>query len=355
MQGRGAASSWVSVTPSGWRAVSRRTLERGSGVETPKLGSVCRVRVQSQAADDPGAQADRPTGVDAQERQEDTHTAGLDGSPSSVVQVPLSEWVELRLGEGQCDVIEGCLESMRAGGVCELLVTALDSNTGPKGRVAERGGGQGAQPGWRDGAPPPPCQRLRVELQSFSPGRESWEMSLPEKWAWIRAHKQRGGERFRAGDVWGAADCYGRALRLLATLSRGGAGASGALGSSPDDRGDEDKATEGQSVSEGEYRRVRSELHANMSLCQLKLGQPHKARVSAAQATELDPASTKAWFRLGLACSELGELDAARTGLTRVLELQPGSASALRALRDIEAREKAISCQLGRALSKMFT
>uniref|UniRef100_W5NAK2 FKBP prolyl isomerase like n=1 Tax=Lepisosteus oculatus TaxID=7918 RepID=W5NAK2_LEPOC len=346
MQGRGAASSWVSVTPSGWRAVSRRTLERGSGVETPKLGSVCRVRVQSQAADDPGAQADRPTGVDAQERQEDTHTAGLDGSPSSVVQVPLSEWVELRLGEGQCDVIEGCLESMRAGGVCEVIhspwVCACSSSPwtatrDPRGE-------------WRSGA-----ERLRVELQSFSPGRESWEMSLPEKWAWIRAHKQRGGERFRAGDVWGAADCYGRALRLLATLSRGGAGASGALGSSPDDRGDEDKATEGQSVSEGEYRRVRSELHANMSLCQLKLGQPHKARVSAAQATELDPASTKAWFRLGLACSELGELDAARTGLTRVLELQPGSASALRALRDIEAREKAISCQLGRALSKMFT
>lgn len=38
----------------------------------------------------------------------------------SVFQVPLGNWTVLRLGEGQCDVTESCVERMRAGEKCEV-------------------------------------------------------------------------------------------------------------------------------------------------------------------------------------------------------------------------------------------
>lgn len=59
----------------------------------------------------------------------------------------------------------------------------------------------------------------RLELHSFSPGKESWEMTSAEKWTWVKAHKERGSQRFGKGDVWGASDCYCRAVKLLITLT----------------------------------------------------------------------------------------------------------------------------------------
>lgn len=38
----------------------------------------------------------------------------------SVLQVPLGDWTTLRLGEGQCDITEACVEGMRAGEKCEV-------------------------------------------------------------------------------------------------------------------------------------------------------------------------------------------------------------------------------------------
>ena len=38
----------------------------------------------------------------------------------SALQVPLSDWTTLRLGEGQCDVTEACVERMRAQEKCEV-------------------------------------------------------------------------------------------------------------------------------------------------------------------------------------------------------------------------------------------
>ena len=40
----------------------------------------------------------------------------------SVLQVPLGDWTTLRLGEGQCDITEACVEGMRAGEKCEVRV-----------------------------------------------------------------------------------------------------------------------------------------------------------------------------------------------------------------------------------------
>lgn len=239
-------------------------------------------------------------------------------------------------------------------------------------------------------------RHFMVELQSFTPGRESWEMSACEKWEWVKEQRERGGQRFREGDLWGAADCYSRALKLLITLKgeksegetdrkkgggevegeekknvleggeergsrangesvEGQGGGAGGEGAERDPATGIEKNTQEKIPLGDDYNVVRAGLHSNLALCQLKVGEPARAQRSSTKATELDPASTKAWYRLGQACSQLGELGMARTALRKVLELQPGSPSALKALREVGLQEKEQDSKLGHRLSKMFS
>lgn len=43
----------------------------------------------------------------------------------TVLQVPLGDWTTLRLGEGQCDITEACVERMKAGEKCEVSVKTV--------------------------------------------------------------------------------------------------------------------------------------------------------------------------------------------------------------------------------------
>lgn len=196
-----------------------------------------------------------------------------------------------------------------------------------------------------------------VELKAFTPGRESWEISPGEKWEWVKSHKERGGVRFRSGDVWGAADSYSRALKLLITL----------YGHVRDvkKKGQEQESEEQRDTNTGdkthylpsanEFKTAKAELYSNLSLCQLKLNQPERAKDSAAKATQLEPGATKAWYRLGQACQTVNELEEAKQAFRKLLELQPESPAALKALKNIANREKERNAQLGLRLSKMFS
>lgn len=179
-------------------------------------------------------------------------------------------------------------------------------------------------------------------------------MPSSEKWEWVKSHKERGGVRFRNGDVWGAADSYSRALKLLITIPCHFRETS--------TNGQDDKQTEWD-VDDGakdlpsvtEYKTTKAELHSNLSLCQLKLNQPERARNNAVKATDLHPAGSKAWYRMGQACQMINDLEEARKAFCKLLELQPDSPAALKALKNIASREKETNTQLGRRLSKMFS
>lgn len=108
-------------------------------------------------------------------------------------------------------------------------------------------------------------------------------------------------------------------------------------------------------LSASEYKVLKAELHSNLSLCQLRLGQPEKARANAAKATRLEPSGAKAWYRLGQACQQVNELGEARQAFRRLLELQPESPVALRALKEVASREKLTNTELAQRLSKMFS
>ncbi|XP_076840555.1 FK506-binding protein-like isoform X2 [Brachyhypopomus gauderio] len=326
------------------------------------MGSVCKIRICLKK---------RSTDTTQSQRCNETEPAVSDDSgeqviqhprsQNSVLQVPLDRWIQLRMGDGQCDITESCLEGMRAGEICEIMVMVHQEE--PKllsrdghGIHSDRtiGEGQSVQP-----------QCFSLELQSFTPGQESWQMTPANKWAWVQSHKQRGTERFRKGDIWGAAQSYCCAVKLVITLK--GHTRANKLDEGDRDRcdltsehvnGEETKEKEAEDSlipTEEEYRAVKAELHSNLSLCQLRLGQPLKARGSSSKATALDPLNIKAWYRLGQACLEVKDFEEARQAFDKVLELQPDSISARNALKQVHARAKEFDSKLGLRLSKMFS
>ena len=79
------------------------------------MGSLCKVRV-SLKEDPEGLSSE--SDVPAEPSQEEP--IPYPRSNSAALQVPLGDWTTLRLGEGQCDVTEACIERMRAQETCEV-------------------------------------------------------------------------------------------------------------------------------------------------------------------------------------------------------------------------------------------
>nr|XP_020490733.1 FK506-binding protein-like [Labrus bergylta] len=342
-------TSWVSLCPRGlWKIQQKRNGRKRQEIISPpgddatcscspRLGSFCQVRVRLKASMDAANSEVSENGNEKLDRSltgvTDAEATAFPRCQDSVLQVPLGDWITLRLGEGQCDITETCVEGMRAGEKCEILISPVEN--GP------------------DDENTPIC--ATVELKAFTPGKESWEMSAGDKWDWVKSHKERGGVKFRLGDVWGAADSYSRALKLLITLY-GHIREAEKKGQQQEAEEHTDSGDKSQCLpSENEFRTTKAELHSNLSLCQLKLNQPERAKASAAKATQLEPGGAKSWYRLGQACQMVNELEEAKQAFRKLLELQPESSAALKALKNIANKEKETNTQLGLRLSKMFS
>ncbi|XP_004452446.2 FK506-binding protein-like [Dasypus novemcinctus] len=243
----------------------KKVITHGQGLDKPKLGSRCQVQV-----------------------------LGFPFEPG-----PPEGWTELTLGVGPWreetwgELLEKCLESMRQGEEAELQL-----------------------PG-HSGAP------VRLTLASFTQGRDSWELEASEKEALAREERARGTELFRAGNPARAAQCYGRALRLLLTLPPPG----------PPER---------------------TALHANLAACQLLLGQPQLAAQSCDRVLEREPGHLKALYRRGVAQAALGNLEEATADLKRVLELDPKNRAAQVVLGQVIIQGKKQDAGLAQGLRKMF-
>lgn len=96
----------------------------------PRLGSLCRVRVRLKADMEDANSSGSDEGSEKKPIQPDQAVSDVTEAMEtaftrchdSVLQVPLGDWTTLRLGEGQCDIAEACLEGMRAGEICEVRV-----------------------------------------------------------------------------------------------------------------------------------------------------------------------------------------------------------------------------------------
>lgn len=336
--------SWVSVCPLGlwrvWRKQIHSSTSRHNAepFKHPQLGSVCHVRVKlkmetSDVSDVPckrGQECGLPS--PAAKHTDSTSSSSSTRCQSAVLQVPLGAWTTVTMGEGQCDITEACLEQMNSGDKLEIRLTPLEPGSEMAGDSDQ-------------------AFSITVELKTFTPGKESWELSIGEKMDWVKSHKERGSVRFRNGDVWGAADSYSRALKLLISLHGHVKEAKiPAL-----ELESMQTPSESLVLSASEYKTIKAELHSNLSLCQLKIKQPECARASAFKATELCPNGVKAWYRLGQACLMVNELEEAKQAFKKLLELQPDSSAAIKALKEVAIKEKETNKELAQRLSKMFS
>lgn len=116
-------TSWISVSPSGlWEVHRRWKGERKRGDDTPVLGSICKIRVRLKNSTEVNIQPLSSNETEPAVSDGPVQVTEYPRSQESVLQVPLDTWMMLRMGEGQCDIIEGCLEGMRAGETCEVSV-----------------------------------------------------------------------------------------------------------------------------------------------------------------------------------------------------------------------------------------
>lgn len=91
----------------------------------PRLGSLCRVRVCLNSAEKKYKETESVTCEKGSEMlsvqlDQPVMATVFSRCRESVIQVPLGDWTVLRLGEGQCDITEACVERMRAGKKCEV-------------------------------------------------------------------------------------------------------------------------------------------------------------------------------------------------------------------------------------------
>lgn len=117
-------SSWISASPRGLWEIHRRwkgDRKRG-GDNTPLLGSICKIRVSFKNHAEDKSQPLSSSESEPAVSDSCVQVTEYPRSADSVLQVPLDRWMVLRMGEGQCEVIEGCLEGMGAGETCEVSV-----------------------------------------------------------------------------------------------------------------------------------------------------------------------------------------------------------------------------------------
>lgn len=114
-------SPWISVSPGGlWEVHRRWKWERKRGDNTPLLGSICKIRVRLINHTEDNSQSESSSETESAVSDSDVQVTEFPRSQDSVLQVPLDRWIQLRMGEGQCDIIESCLEGMRAAETCEV-------------------------------------------------------------------------------------------------------------------------------------------------------------------------------------------------------------------------------------------
>lgn len=116
-------TSWISVSPGGlWEVHRRWKDDRKPGDDTPLLGSICKIRVRLKNYTEDRSQPLSLSETEPVVSDSSVQLTEFPRSADSALQVPLNSWVVLCVGEGQCDIVESCLEGMRTGETCEVSV-----------------------------------------------------------------------------------------------------------------------------------------------------------------------------------------------------------------------------------------
>ena len=187
--------------------------------------------------------------------------------------------------------------------------------------------------------PPGDYERLiyEVQLVSFEPQKQVWEMTAEERFAVCERERARGGEFFKQNNLQLSLKCYSQILQAI--------GPPNSL-----------ELTD-------EQRSLRAELltsaYNNIALCYLKLRMPREALKYADWTLAIDANNLKAIYRKGLANYDRNEFKQAIEHFNRCLALDPTNraarnqiALAQQQIERYENKEKQIFSRLFDVLAK---
>ncbi|NWU93175.1 FKBPL protein, partial [Upupa epops] len=172
---------------------------------------------------------------------------------------------------------------------------------------------------------------LGVRLGGFSRATPLWAEPWVERWVVADERRRRAEQLLTEGAVGAAARAYSQALRAAAA-------AMTPAGPSPWEAA----------------MTLKAELHAQLALCQLRLGLPVAAVANAGKALQLRPQHLEARYRRGVAAAATGDLDAATEDLREVLRAEPSHARAGRELRRVREAARQRDAGLARRLGRLF-
>ena len=154
------------------------------------------------------------------------------------------------------------------------------------------------------------AQQLSAMSQASAKQAPPPDKPLADRLPGAAAAKGEGTERFKAGDLEGAAAKYAEAVAALIDPEGGVATGGGGI------------------VDEADVRSASELLVTslvNLATCRLRQERPYEAIESADSAIKLDESNGKAWFRRGQACMALQQYAAGRRNLGRAAQLLPSS------------------------------
>lgn len=190
----------------------------------------------------------------------------------------------------------------------------------------------------RDQLPPMGAEvSFTIHLRQVQQGKDVWELMDQERLEMAKAHKERGSALFKTGHVRSAAMCYSKSVQSLAPV-------------------DPDIPLEVEILEEHEREilSLRTVCLMNLAACQLKLEQYSNVVRNCSRVLELEPGSTKSWYRRAKALLAMRDFEAARADLLKARELDPGNQAVSELLKAVETQELAQRAKYRDALKAMF-
>lgn len=176
--------------------------------------------------------------------------------------------------------------------------------------------------------------KIDIKLIGLEKAKGFWEMNMEEKLEEGEKLKALGNDAFKKGDFQRAVRRYKAVVTNLEYIAS----------DSKNSVADKKKANE-----------IVKATRLNIAQVAIKEGNFTEAWTEAKKVIDVDSNNAKAYFRLGVALSGLGEHDQAERSLTRALEIQPGDAGISSELKKVKAVIKKQNEQEKKKYKGMFS
>lgn len=165
---------------------------------------------------------------------------------------------------------------------------------------------------------------IYIKLISFKRAVDFWLLDLRQKLSLAENYKVHGNEHFKKGEYKIAAMFYSKALKYI--------------------------------ISTGDELNTDLKIAClnNMAACLLKLNSYHHCYLNCTKILQKQPKNSKALFRRGCACLEMGELEQAESDLIKVSDIEKGNQSIVNKLKEIQKAKEQIDKKYQETMKKMF-